>query len=159
MLKIHIPCTVMKLEWATEREKQNEGKGMCVWRRDWWGLLESHSPYLKDLNAASWRKALIEIHGLAPIALWSEQTSETDTQPASDRFQLKQHLQEHGRKSGGRWVRDGWGRVFVSVWWACHFSARKEYLWHTSSFIQVWNLRFFCNQMSLVWCSFPGFQC
>lgn len=47
----------------------------------WGGLLERHSLFFfkKAFNAASRRKALIEIHGLAPIAPWCEQSSERHT--------------------------------------------------------------------------------
>lgn len=45
--------------------------------------------------------------------MWLEQSGERDTQPASDRFQLKWHLQEHGGKSGGR-GRKTVGGIFLN---------------------------------------------
>lgn len=103
-------CVRLRPDAGSERKQKNELEkcvcvhGVPIWQRDWGGLLERHSPYLKKFNALSWRKALIEIHGLAPIALWFKQTSERDTQSASDRFQLKWHLQGMERKveRGGR---------------------------------------------------------
>lgn len=122
-----------------------------IWRRDWGGLLEWHSPYLKPTSG---RKALIEIHGSAPIALWCELT-----QPVSGGFQLKMAFSStlvvlvvHKCVSvcAPCWIHSSTHTSFnVRNWRTIHFCPAWIYLLRILKILGILNT--FCTESLLSW--------
>lgn len=98
------------------------------------GLLERHRSSLNDFNAAAWRKAPIEMHGLAPLTCWFGQASDRNTLSTSDRFQLKWHLQGWRLKCWQEALDSHRGILFLFQYsWSFVFKwtncLEKQYYW------------------------------